>query len=92
MKTKVRIAVAVDPDGKWCAFGSSGVDSWDVLVLDDLEDGEARYWVEAHVDIPERSRIVEGDVLCSECYAPHPSHNGLCSKLEAVVSSSRSCR
>lgn len=53
MKTvKVRIAAAVDANGKWCAYGSSTSD-FDDLVLDDLEPGEARYWIEAELSIPE---------------------------------------
>ena len=53
---KCRIALAVDPAGAWCAGGyvtshghvSDGFD----YILDGLDDGEARYYVEVEVPIP----------------------------------------
>lgn len=63
-EVKVRIALAVDPDGKWSAQGwpTFESDDWD-FVVDDLEQGEARYWITAEVDVPERAVAeVEGEV------------------------------
>lgn len=65
MKTvKVKIAVAVDPDGDWNANGWSSADD-DImmmdLVVDTLKDGEARYWVEAELPVPE-TQSVQGQV------------------------------
>lgn len=60
MKTvKVRIAVSVDPKGNWGSSGSSGQDeaeahSWTV---DLLQDGEARYWIEAELPVPEIATV-----------------------------------
>ncbi|MBM3460767.1 MAG: hypothetical protein FJX76_01570 [Armatimonadetes bacterium] len=55
MKIKVRIAVAVDHEGTWCAYGSSGGDDEEMMNLacETLLDGEARYWIEAALDVPE---------------------------------------
>ena len=72
MKTvKVRIAVAVDHSGAWSASG------WDTkmdqkryeqeafgCVIENLESGEARYWIEAELQVPEKiSGTVEGTVV-----------------------------
>lgn len=58
-RVKVRVAVAVDPSGNWAAYGFSRTDdspadkeAWEV-VLDIVEDGEARYWVTAELPVPE---------------------------------------
>ncbi len=59
MKTvKVRIAVAVDKSGKWNASGwGEGMTHADEEAMDiavgDIDEGEARYWVEAELPIPE---------------------------------------
>jgi hypothetical protein len=50
----VRIAVAVDANGQWSGYGNPGLtekETFDVI-LDDLEPGEARYWVSATLPIP----------------------------------------
>lgn len=53
---KVRIAVAVDAKGNWNACGFSGARS-DAekmdLCIETLDNGEARYWLEAELVIPE---------------------------------------
>lgn len=69
MKTvKVRIAVAVDRKGGWCASG------WDTkskpeqyerdafgVACENLEAGEAKYWVEAELQVPdELTGVVQG--------------------------------
>ena len=59
---KVRIAVAVDPDGRWSAFAYSDKDgivktTHDDLFVDDMKDGEARYFVTADLPIPETVEI-----------------------------------
>lgn len=67
-KVKIRVAVAVDPKGAWNASGwgdageridqrqSRDHDSMG-LACETLESGEARYWLEAEVDIPEVKTI-----------------------------------
>lgn len=55
-KVRVRVAVAVGPDGKWNATGWSGAcDDGEVmsLAIDSVEGGERRYWLEAWLEIPE---------------------------------------
>jgi hypothetical protein len=67
MKTvRVRIAVAVDADGKWNASGwgtehTFANDTAMDIVIEGVEDGEARYWVEAELQIPEE-KTVQGEV------------------------------
>lgn len=54
MKTvKVRIAVAVDPEGKWNACGWSDMDEDRAMELacEPLQEGEDRYWVTAELPI-----------------------------------------
>jgi hypothetical protein len=60
MKTvKVRIAVAVDPSGDWSASGWLKRDGKVAegeamdIAIDGVNEGEARYWVEAELPIPE---------------------------------------
>lgn len=60
MKTvKVRIAVAVDPDGKWAAHGWPEQDDETAfeLVVDDLKHGEYRYFLTAELAVPEIAQI-----------------------------------
>lgn len=60
-KVKVRIAVAVDKNGKWVAYAHDAKESWDdcmEFMLDDLHEGESRYWVEAELEIPRHSTVV----------------------------------
>ena len=60
----VRIAVAVDANGDWNAVGFSGARS-DAekmgLCVETLQDGEARYWLEAELAIPD-APTVQADV------------------------------
>lgn len=55
-RVKVRIAVAVDPEGMWNACGGSWSLGDDKLAMDicidQLAEGEARYWVETEVELP----------------------------------------
>lgn len=64
---KVRIAVAVDAKGEWNACGYSGArsdaDKMDMCV-ETLADGEARYWLEAELAIPE-TPTVHADVAAA---------------------------
>ena len=55
MKTKVRIAVAVDPNGDWNSAGWKTTSDREKMELatEPLEPGEARYWLEADLDVPE---------------------------------------
>ena len=68
MKTvKVRIAVAVDPYGNWNASGWLNRDGQIAegeamsIAMDGVKEGEAKYWVEAELPIPE-PQIVTGFV------------------------------
>lgn len=67
---KVRIAVAVDKRGEWCAGGYSRQaddDSPFRWIVDDLEEGEARYWVAAELSIPEQATAeVAGEVEAAD--------------------------
>ena len=60
---RVRIAVAVDPDGGWSAWGGSGVKDHVSMsyATDGVGEGEARHWVEADLPVPE-SHTVQGVV------------------------------
>ena len=51
---KVRVAVAVDPDGEWNAVGWAGGSDKERLAAarDLVGDGEACYWLEATVAVP----------------------------------------
>lgn len=62
-KINVRIAVAVDPDGKWNAVGFNGSDDADKMMLatEVVSAGEARYWLTATLDVPE-AREIEANV------------------------------
>ena len=56
MKTvKVRIAVAVDPDGDWHACGWSGSSDETMMrtAVDTIAEGERRYWIEAELEVPD---------------------------------------
>lgn len=56
---KVRIAVAVDPSGDWNASGWRGCDDQTAMgnTLDTLNEGEARYWLEAELPIPQVTTV-----------------------------------
>lgn len=62
MKTiKVRIALAVDRNGDWGATGwstKSDAKQYEAdtfcVAAENLETGEARYWIEAEVHVPDR--------------------------------------
>ena len=68
---KVRIAVAVDKTGCWSASGwltdneeSAGKEAMDIC-RDGVQDGEARYWLTATLEVPEE-RTVEADLVEKE--------------------------
>jgi hypothetical protein len=71
-KKKIRIAVAVDQDGQWCACGwnirrgssknKERIEDADPETLMDsaiegVESGENRYWVEVEVESPEETKV-----------------------------------
>ena len=69
MKTvKVKIAVAVDPTGKWSASGWSMQNGEPAereamdIAIDGVDEGEVGYWLEAEVPIPE-TEIISAKVL-----------------------------
>jgi hypothetical protein len=63
---KVRIAVAVDPEGAFCAAGWAGPDGVAIgkeamdVATDGVESGEARYWLEVELPVPEPVTVTEG--------------------------------
>jgi len=76
-KVKVRIAVGVDCDGSWCAcgWGTSNLSKQenDRIMMDaaveNIKEGENRYWVTVELEIPEPDENVEeieGDVESDE--------------------------
>ena len=70
MKTvKVRIAVAVDTQGNWASSGwSEKGDQVDIneymadIARECVGEGEALYWVEAEIPMPE-VQTIQGDVF-----------------------------
>ena len=67
LTVKVRIAVAVDPSGDWSAAGHRDATWKDVdYILDGVGNGEARYWVEAELPIPETRTVESSGVLKME--------------------------
>ena len=65
-KVKVRIAVAVDPSGDWNSAGWSGGSDDNMMscACDTVANGEARYWLEAELAIPE-TPTVHADVAAA---------------------------
>ena len=69
MKIKVKVAVAVDATGTWNACGWGGPDSKEhdsekmVLAVDGVANGEARYWLEAEVDMPTDATPIDAVVV-----------------------------
>lgn len=62
-KVKVRIAVAVDAGGDWNSAGwASGSDDDKMgIACETVANGEARYWLEAELDVP-NAVVVEATV------------------------------
>ena len=60
-KVKVRIAVAVGTNGEWNAMGWSSGETSDSekmsLCVEVIDSGEARYWLEAELDVPEAPTV-----------------------------------
>lgn len=56
---KVRIAVAVDPEGNWGCAGWKNADQDELhsYAVENLENGEHRYWLDAELKIPEIPEI-----------------------------------
>ncbi len=62
---KIRIAVAINEEGNWFAYGFKGCQSWkEATECFDMLDGvEARYWVEVEIPIPElEPEVIFGEV------------------------------
>lgn len=64
---RVRIAVAVDPGGNWCASGwmTGSPESMMDNCLDEVGAGEARFWIEADVPLPLAPQTILGTVTSS---------------------------
>lgn len=62
MKIKVRIALAVSPDGSWncCGFSDGEPDDMMGLAVDTIASGERRYWLTAEVETPEIAEVAAG--------------------------------
>lgn len=61
---RVRVAVVVDPKGNWASSGCKDMDedeAHDNAIDDDIEHGEARYWLVKDLPIPHGGDI-EADV------------------------------
>jgi hypothetical protein len=56
---QVRIAVAVDPKGRWNAMGWSEAKGDDAMdsAIEIVGDGEARYWLTATLPVPEAQTV-----------------------------------
>lgn len=63
-KVKVRVAVAVDEDGYWCAVGDSRSSEEDSMhyASHRVSNGENQFWLEAELEIPE-FKTVQADVV-----------------------------
>lgn len=65
---RVRIAVAVDHMGQWAAHGlwrHDDAENKKNVFVDDLEPGEAYYWIEATLPVP-MTAAIEGEVSHAE--------------------------
>lgn len=60
---KVRIAVAVDPDGDWnaCGWSSATDKTARDLATETVGEGEAVYWLEAELPVP-ATQVVQATV------------------------------
>lgn len=58
---RVRIAIAISPNGEWAAAGYSGAikddDIKDMVFIDALPDGERFHWIEADVPVQQPLNI-----------------------------------
>lgn len=56
---KVKVAVGVEPTGKWNAFGwAGGTDAEKMeLTVEPLDTGEARFWLTADLPLPEEMTV-----------------------------------
>lgn len=64
MKTiKVRIACAVDSNGKWCSMGWSNEEDamLEMSSLEHVDDYAVVHWIEAEVPVP-GSEVIQGKV------------------------------
>lgn len=62
---RVRIAVAVCPNGEWQARGDSthtDEESKDIIYMCDLPTGETWHFIEADIPLPE-PQTIEGEVV-----------------------------
>lgn len=68
---KIRIAVAVDPKGRWYAHGSGDGDKvypknhdelLEVVDLDQCGPSEALYWVEVDLPVPQVKTVAAAEV------------------------------
>lgn len=61
---KVRIAVEVNSDGEWQAYGSDLLNEWPVGEYVSLEGNVARHWVEAEIAVPaSEPETVKGEAV-----------------------------
>lgn len=51
---RARIYIAIDPEGKWAAYGAYNLDERDAfgVVLECIDNGERRYFVEVDLPVP----------------------------------------
>lgn len=60
---KVRIAVAVAPDGGWLAHGAPDADEYDHATETSFTPGDRMYFVTAELEIPDEAPAVEASGL-----------------------------
>lgn len=60
MKTlKVKIALEIDPEGNWHAYGYPNAESWmEAMDSFDFLDNSVRYWIEAEVPVPDAEPVI----------------------------------
>jgi hypothetical protein len=69
VKVKIRVAVAVDEAGNWNSCGWGGPKSPPAyseqmdIAVDGVDAGEARYWLEAEVDLPSGAKPIDAVVV-----------------------------
>jgi len=63
-KVKVRVAVAVDHTGDWNAYGTKNGKDKEMMgiAVETVEDGEARYFLEAELDLPLTGDTVQAQI------------------------------
>ena len=67
-KIKIRIALEIDPDGDWYAYGDANGGEFEEVIraieFGALNPGGSRYWIEAEIPVPDANiETVKGDAV-----------------------------